>query len=91
MDPTGPAPAAPALVRLVDGVLARPAATALVHGDLHGHNQVWQHDRPRLRAVVDFETCGIADPEYDFRSLPAEGPGWTYSESGPDDRVSRRS
>ena len=57
-----------------DKVLARPGGAVLVHGDLHGHNQLWHPDRPQLRAVVDFETCSVADPAYDFRSLPAEGP-----------------
>ncbi len=57
-----------------DEVLARPGGAVLVHGDLHGHNQLWHRDRPQLRVVVDFETCSVADPEYDLRCLPAEGP-----------------
>lgn len=56
-----------------DEVLARPGGAVLVHGDLHGHNQLWHPDRLQLRAVVDFETCSVADLEYDFRCLPAEG------------------
>jgi aminoglycoside phosphotransferase (APT) family kinase protein len=58
-----------------DAVLARPAPAVLVHGDLHGDNQVWQGDE--LRLVVDFETVGAADPEYDLRTFPGPdmGPG----------------
>lgn len=57
-----------------DEVLAQPGGAVLVHGDLHGHNQLWHRDRLQLRVVVDFETCSVADPEYDFRCLPAEVP-----------------
>jgi hypothetical protein len=42
-----------------------------VVNDLHGDNQVWDHDE--LRLVVDFETAGAAEPEYDLRTFP--GPG----------------
>lgn len=56
-----------------DAVLARPRPTVLVHGDLHGDNQVWDHDE--LRLVVDFETVGAAEPEYDLRAFPGTGPG----------------
>jgi aminoglycoside phosphotransferase (APT) family kinase protein len=59
-----------------DAVLASaaPDTTAvLVHGDLHGDNQVW--DRNELRLVVDFETVGAAEPEYDLRTFPGPGMG----------------
>lgn len=58
-----------------DAVLASPGPAMLVHGDLHGDNQVWDHDQ--LRLVVDFETIGAAEPEYDLRTYPgpALGPG----------------
>ncbi|MEO3809286.1 aminoglycoside phosphotransferase family protein [Sphaerisporangium sp. B11E5] len=59
-----------------EAVLAHPVApTVLVHGDLHGDNQVW--DGGDLRLVVDFETAGTAEPEYDLRAFPgpAMGPG----------------
>jgi aminoglycoside phosphotransferase (APT) family kinase protein len=58
-----------------DAVLASPGPTVLVHGDLHGNNQVWDHDT--LRLVVDLETAGAAEPEYDLRTFPgpAMGPG----------------
>jgi len=59
----------------VDDALAPSAGAVFVHGDLHGHNQVWDHDRRRLRIVVDFESCGAAEAEYDFRYLPAQGDG----------------
>jgi hypothetical protein len=54
-------------------VLAEPAPAVLVHGDLHGGNQVWEGGK--LRAVVDFETAGTADAEYDLRAFPGTGPG----------------
>ncbi|GAA2683037.1 aminoglycoside phosphotransferase family protein [Streptomyces lunalinharesii] len=56
-----------------DAALASPGPTVLVHGDLHGDNQVWDHDE--LRLVVDFETVGTAEPEYDLRALPGPGTG----------------
>ena len=56
----------------VDGVLARGTAPppVMVHGDLHGHNQVWDRATSVLSAVVDFEESGSADPHFDFRYLP---------------------
>lgn len=45
----------------------------LVHGDLHGDNQVWDGDQ--LRLVVDFETIGTAEPEYELRAFPGPGMG----------------
>jgi aminoglycoside phosphotransferase (APT) family kinase protein len=58
-----------------DAVLASPRPTVLVHGDLHGDNQVWDNDK--LRLVVDLESAGAAEPEYDLRTFPgpAMGPG----------------
>jgi aminoglycoside phosphotransferase (APT) family kinase protein len=56
-----------------DAVLASPGLAVLVHGDLHGDNQVWDHDE--LRLVVDFETIGTAEPEYDLRSFPGPAMG----------------
>ncbi|MFF1822793.1 aminoglycoside phosphotransferase family protein [Kribbella sp. NPDC058245] len=55
-----------------DDVLATPQPQVLVHGDLHGGNQVWYDGQ--LRVVVDFETVGLADPEYDLRLFPSTGP-----------------
>jgi aminoglycoside phosphotransferase (APT) family kinase protein len=60
-----------------DAALASPGPAVLVHGDLHGDNQVWDHDE--LRLVVDFETVGAAEPEYELRAFP--GPGMR---PGPD-------
>jgi aminoglycoside phosphotransferase (APT) family kinase protein len=54
-------------------VLASPGPAVLVHGDLHGNNQVWDHDE--LRLVVDLETVGAAEPEYDLRTFPGPGMG----------------
>ena len=57
-----------------DAALAQPGPAVLVHGDLHGDNQVW--DRDELRLVVDFATVGAAEPEYELRSFPGRaGPG----------------
>ena len=56
-----------------DAVLASSGPAVLVHGDLHGDNQVWDHGE--LRLVVDFETVGAAEPEYDLRTLPGPGTG----------------
>jgi aminoglycoside phosphotransferase (APT) family kinase protein len=58
-----------------DAVLATPGQPVMVHGDLHGDNQVWEHDK--LRLVVDLETAGAAEPEYDLRLFPGPdmGPG----------------
>lgn len=56
-----------------DTVLGRPSPTpVLVHGDLHGHNEVWDMTVPALRAVVDFDSSGPSDPEFDFRVLPSQ-------------------
>ncbi|HUC24654.1 MAG TPA: aminoglycoside phosphotransferase family protein [Streptosporangiaceae bacterium] len=68
----------PAIMRWcdwADAVLASPGESVLVHGDLHGDNQVWDHDK--LRLVVDLETAAAAEPEYDLRTFPgpAMGPG----------------
>ena len=56
-----------------DAVLASRGPAVLVHGDLHGDNQVW--DRDDLRLVVDFATVGAAEPEYELRSFPGPGMG----------------
>ena len=56
-----------------DAVLASPGPAVLVHGDLHGDNQVWDHDE--LRLVVDFENIGAAEPEYELRAFPGPGMG----------------
>jgi len=59
----------------VDTVLAKPSPSeVLVHGDLHGHNQLWDLASPRLCAVVDFDIAGPRDPEFDFRYLPSQTP-----------------
>lgn len=59
----------------VDDQLASPADTVFVHGDFHPYNQLWDLDEPRLLAVMDFETGGLGEPEFDFRVLPVFGPG----------------
>lgn len=47
----------------------------LVHGDLHGYNQVWNRGSLSLLAVVDFEESGIADRHFDLRYLPSNAQG----------------
>ena len=54
----------------VDDVLGRAAPEVVVHGDLHGFNQLWDIDAGRLVAVLDLEECGPADRHFDFRYLP---------------------
>jgi aminoglycoside phosphotransferase (APT) family kinase protein len=56
-----------------DVVLGSPGPAVLVHGDLHGDNQVW--DRDELRLVLDFENIGTAEPEYELRGFPGPGMG----------------
>jgi aminoglycoside phosphotransferase (APT) family kinase protein len=65
-----------------DAVLARPGpvgpagppgSAVMVHADLHGNNQVWDHSE--LRLVVDFETVAAAEPEYDLSGFPGPGLG----------------
>jgi aminoglycoside phosphotransferase (APT) family kinase protein len=56
-----------------DEVLATPGPSVLVHADLHGGNQVWNGGD--LQVIVDFETAGLAEPEYDLRTFPGTGPG----------------
>jgi thiamine kinase-like enzyme len=56
-----------------DEVLAQHRPLVLVHGDLHGDNQVWSGGE--LRAVIDFENAGTGEPEYDLRAFPGPGMG----------------
>jgi aminoglycoside phosphotransferase (APT) family kinase protein len=56
-----------------DETLAEPRPPVLVHGDLHGDNQVWRGDQ--LRAVLDFENVGRGEPEYELRAFPGPGMG----------------
>jgi streptomycin 6-kinase len=55
-----------------DRVLAAPGRTVLVHGDFHGDNHLWDRESVRLRLVVDLETVGTGEPEFDLRCLPAD-------------------
>lgn len=56
----------------VDTVLRDARGGALLHGDLHGHNLVFDPIGGALRLVADFETAGPGDPAFDFRYLPAQ-------------------
>ena len=62
----------------VDDVLSTGAVNipgVVVHGDLHGHNQVWDPMKASLLAVVDFEESGVADPNFDLRYVPGNDQG----------------
>jgi aminoglycoside phosphotransferase (APT) family kinase protein len=62
----------------VDGVLGGPGPEdVLVHGDLHGHNQLWDLATGALVAVLDLEECGARDPHFDLRYLPGS---WSSNE-----------
>lgn len=58
----------------VDEVLKVPVELVFVQGDFHGHNQLWDRKTQTLRAVLDYGESGVADPAFDFRYLPAQGP-----------------
>ena len=71
-------PGVPLSWEWVDDVLhGQPMAlpTVLVHGELHGYNQVWAPASASLLAVVDFEGSGIADGHFDLRYLPGNSQG----------------
>ncbi|GAA0519612.1 hypothetical protein Ade02nite_80770 [Paractinoplanes deccanensis] len=55
-----------------DRVLARPGRRVLTHGDFHGDNHLWDAGTLRLRLVIDLETVGVGEPEYDLRCLPGD-------------------
>jgi aminoglycoside phosphotransferase (APT) family kinase protein len=55
-----------------DTALAAAGRTVLVHGDFHGDNHLWDRDTLRLRLVVDLETVGTGEPEFDLRCLPGD-------------------
>lgn len=75
----------------VDDVLDRPNLPAVVvHGDLHGYNQVWDPDSVRLASVVDFEESGVEDPAFDLRYLPgnSRNPMLTFGVAAAYERLS---
>lgn len=55
-----------------DRVLAPDGRTVLVHGDFHGDNHLWDQERLRLRLVIDLESVGTGEPEFDLRCLPGD-------------------
>ncbi|HLI00095.1 MAG TPA: phosphotransferase [Acidimicrobiales bacterium] len=52
----------------------RPLPDVLLHGDLHGHNQIWSNGLGQLRAILDWATASRGEPEFDFRYLPDQAP-----------------
>jgi aminoglycoside phosphotransferase (APT) family kinase protein len=55
-----------------DTVLTVEGRTVLVHGDFHGDNHLWDKETLRLRLVIDLETVGTGEPEFDMRCLPGD-------------------
>jgi phosphotransferase family enzyme len=55
-----------------DTVLAAEGRTVLVHGDFHGDNHLWDTETLRLRLVIDLETVGTGEAEFDLRCLPGD-------------------
>ena len=55
-----------------DTVLAAEGRTVLVHGDFHGDNHLWDEETLRLRLVIDLDTVGTGEPEFDLRCLPGD-------------------
>ena len=62
------------LLARVDTVLARPESAAVVHGDWHGYNLVFDDAFETLCAVLDFGETGTGDVAFDFRYLPRQSP-----------------
>jgi Ser/Thr protein kinase RdoA (MazF antagonist) len=58
----------------VDQELAAPVDDVFLHGDLHGHNLLFDPDHTRLLGVLDLESASVGDPAFDFRYLPALSP-----------------
>ena len=56
-----------ALRAIRDLVALEPVVPALVHGDLMGHNMLWEDGR--LVGVIDWDHACMADPAYDTASL----------------------
>lgn len=55
-----------------DRVLAPDGRTVLVHGDFHGDNHLWDQETLKLRLVIDWESAGTGEPEFDLRCLPGD-------------------
>ena len=55
-----------------DAALTTAGRTVLVHGDFHGDNHLWNPETLRLRLVIDLESVGTGEPEFDLRCLPGD-------------------
>ena len=55
-----------------DTVLAAEGRSVLVHGDFHGDNHLWDQETLRLRLIIDLDTVGTGEPEFDLRCLPGD-------------------
>jgi aminoglycoside phosphotransferase (APT) family kinase protein len=55
-----------------DTILAVPRGSVLVHGDFHGDNHLWDPETLRLRLLIDLESVGVGEPEFDLRCLPGD-------------------
>jgi aminoglycoside phosphotransferase (APT) family kinase protein len=58
----------------VDHVLSWAVAPVFLHGDFYGENLVFDNRFNRVHAVLDLESAGFGDPNFDFRYLPAQAP-----------------
>jgi aminoglycoside phosphotransferase len=58
----------------IDEVLATPKSDVFVHGDLHGWNVVADPALTDIVGVLDLDTVGLHEAEFDFRYVPALSP-----------------
>jgi aminoglycoside phosphotransferase len=58
----------------VDHELADKVDDVFLHGDLHGHNLLFDPTHTRLLGVLDLESASVGDPAFDFRYLPGLSP-----------------
>lgn len=54
------------LIAWLPATLPEQTRTSIVHGDYRIDNMIWAHDRPEVRAVLDWELSTLGDPLADF-------------------------